>query len=153
MPKGMKSFSYADSSFLVALYLSGDAHAKRANAYMARQAESLAFTPLQRIELRNAIRLCEWRGHIDAAATRAALRQTETDLEEGFLVHVPAAFTDVCRRADALSQKHSGCRTLDLIHAATALTIGSSVFLSFDDRQRELAHRAGLKVLPKAARN
>jgi len=140
---------YADSSFLVALYLGCDAHSARANAWMARTSEPIAFTPLQRLELRNAIRLHQWRGHIESNVARGAIRQTDQDLQDGFLVHVAAGFADVCRKADELSEQNSGCRTLDLIHAATALVIRANDFLSFDKRQRMLAKGAGLNVMPR----
>jgi predicted nucleic acid-binding protein len=140
---------YADSSFLVALYVEADVNWSRANRQLARTASPIAVTPLQRLELRNAIRLCAWRRHINESAARAAIRQADEDLRNGFLVHAVASFTDVCRSADQLSADHPGCRTLDLIHTATALIITAELFLSFDDRQRKLAHAAGLKVLPK----
>ncbi|MGI8605008.1 MAG: type II toxin-antitoxin system VapC family toxin [Verrucomicrobiales bacterium] len=140
---------YADSSFLVALYLEADVNWSRANAQMARTASPIAFTPLQRLELRNAIRLCAWRGHIDEPAAQAAIQQADEDLRDGFLFHTAASFVDVCRKADELSAHHPGCRTLDLIHTATALVTKAEVFLSFDDRQKKLARAAGLKVLPK----
>ena len=38
---------------------------------------------------------------------------------------------------------------LEILHVAAALTLGARVFVSFDDRQRKLARRARLKVLPR----
>ncbi len=40
-------------------------------------------------------------------------------------------------------------RSLDILHVAAALPLGARVFVSFDDRQRKLARRARLKVLPR----
>ncbi len=64
---------YADSSFLVALYLSFDTHSERARSWTVRHAEPIAFTPFQRLELRNAIRIHEWRGDIGPDDMREAL--------------------------------------------------------------------------------
>jgi predicted nucleic acid-binding protein len=36
---------------------------------------------------------------------------------------------------------------MDVIHVAAALTLRSRQFVTFDDRQRQLAERAGLQVL------
>jgi len=41
-----------------------------------------------------------------------------------------------------------GTRSLDLMHAAAALLLGSETFLSFDERQRKAAKSEGLKVKP-----
>ena len=40
-------------------------------------------------------------------------------------------------------------RSLDILHVAAALTLGARVVVSFDDRQRKIARRARLKVLPR----
>ena len=42
-----------------------------------------------------------------------------------------------------------GCRTLDIMHVACALQLEPTAFISFDQRQRTLASRAGLNVLPE----
>ena len=40
------------------------------------------------------------------------------------------------------------CRTLDIIHVAAALVLGTHEFITFDARQGTLAKRAGLTVKP-----
>jgi len=37
---------------------------------------------------------------------------------------------------------------MDILHVATALDLGAKQFVSFDERQRELAEAEGLDVLP-----
>jgi predicted nucleic acid-binding protein len=64
---------------------------------------------------------------------------------------VTIAWSDICRRADELSEKYSakhGQRAIDLLHVASALESGAKIFLSFDQRQRGLAKAAGLQVKP-----
>jgi predicted nucleic acid-binding protein len=39
-------------------------------------------------------------------------------------------------------------RSLDLLHVALALELGTSEFLTFDDRQRQAASAEGFKVIP-----
>jgi predicted nucleic acid-binding protein len=54
------------------------------------------------------------------------------------------------RSAAGISRAHApalGCRTLDLLHVATALELGLRIFVTFDDRQKQLARAAGLKVV------
>jgi predicted nucleic acid-binding protein len=146
----MAAGAYADSSFLVSLHRADTNHAA-ATSFLSRAALVLAFTPLHRVEVRNALRNATANGEMTPADCRQAFRQIDDDLREGLLVHVPVAWTDVFRRADDLSEKHAataGQRTIDLLHVALALESGAKTFLSFDVRQRKLAKAAGLKVKP-----
>ena len=146
----MEASAYPDSSFLVSL-VSRDSRSDEAIAYMAKRVQALIFTPLHRIEVRNALRNAVGRGDLAASDERAAFRQLEEDLRDGFLVHMPVERTDVFRRADELSAKHAakeGQRTIDLLHVAIALECSANTFLSFDLRQGKLAKAAGLKVKP-----
>ena len=146
----MGATAYPDSSFLVSLACH-DGKSAEAGAHMARSPEVLMFTPLHRIEARNALRNAAARGDITETDRRGALQQIEDDLREGLLIHTPVDWTDVFRRADELSEKHAatdGQRTIDLLHVALALECGAKTFLSFDTRQRKLAKAAGMKVKP-----
>lgn len=118
---------------------------------MVAQPSPLIFTPLHRIEVRNAFRNLAALGDLSAADSRAAFRRIDDDLHEEILVHTPVAWTSVFRRADELSEAHAtrdGQRTIDLLHVAIALECGATRFLSFGKRQRRLAASAGLGVKP-----
>ena len=146
----MKSSTYPDSSFLFSLVCK-DSNSTAANIYMELTAEPLIFTPMHRIEARNALRNSVARGLITESDKRAAFRQLDVDLRNGLLVHTPIDWTNVFRRADDLSDQHAstdGQRTIDLLHVAFAIECGAQLFLSFDNRQRSLARAAGLKVNP-----
>jgi predicted nucleic acid-binding protein len=146
----MATQAYADSSFLVSLHRADALH-DAALAFMAKATLSLPFTPLHRIEVRNALRNVTANGEMTPTDCRQAFRQIEEDLRDGLLVHTPLDWTDVFRRADELSEKHAateGQRTIDLLHVALALESGAKIFLSFDVRQRKLAKAAGLKINP-----
>src|SRR5277367_780059 len=119
----MPADAYPDSSFLVSIYRQDGNHAE-ASAFMRKHSPSLAFLPLHRVELRNALRFAQTQGLIAADERRKVFRQIQEDLSEGFLVHATAGWGDICRRADDLSEKHRvkhGQRTFDLPHAAAAL--------------------------------
>ncbi len=146
----MDSPAYPDSSFLVSLVCK-DAKSTEATSWMASAFVHLFFTPLHRIEVRNALRNAVGLWELTDYNRQLAFRQIELDLSEGLLVHLPVNWTDVFRRADELSEKHAakeGQRTIDLLHVAVALEGGAKTFLSFDKRQRNLARTAGLKVKP-----
>ena len=139
---------YADTSFFVALYVT-QPDSLRALAYMQKQTVAISFTPFQRLELRNAIRLCAFRKQISSDQARQALREIESDLSDGILIHAPLAWTDVLQKAEELSAAHSetmGARSLDILQVACALQTKASIFLTFDERQRRLAEKYGLKI-------
>lgn len=143
--------AYADSSFIVALYLQQQSSAK-AIAFMERYGQALPFTPWHRLEVRNAIRLAVFQKVIDNAQAKTQLRQLDTDLkEEALLTHTPIDWTDVMREAEKLGAAHNetvGCRSVDLFHVATASEIGCDTFLTLDERQTAMAKVARLTVKP-----
>jgi len=146
----MDADAYADSSFLVSIYRADACH-QAAIAYLSRNSLTLAFTPLHRVEVRNALRNVTAAGEMTKAECETAFRQIEEDLRDGLLLHTPIEWTDALRRADQLSQNHAateGQRTIDLLHVGVALECGAKILLSFDKRQRKLGKAAGLSVKP-----
>jgi hypothetical protein len=140
---------YADSSFIVALYLQQQSSAVAA-AFMQRYGEPLPFTPWHRLEARNAIRLAVFHKLIDSTQSKTQLKQMDVDLQdESLLVHTPLDWVAMLREAEKLGAAHaenSGCRSGDLVHVAAAVELGFDLFLTFDERQRKMAKAAGLSV-------
>jgi predicted nucleic acid-binding protein len=143
--------AYADSSFIVALYLPRQSSA-RAIAFMERYGRALPFAPWHRLEVRNAMRLAVFHKAIDHAQAKAQLKQLDVDLkEEALLAHTPIDWTDVLREAEKLGGAQNetmGCRSADLFHVAAALELGCDTFLTLDERQTAMAEAAGLTVKP-----
>jgi predicted nucleic acid-binding protein len=142
--------TYADTSFLVSLYLP-DTHTDKANAWMKRKAAPLPLTPLHRHELRNAVRLAVWRKDLNGAQRREIFRLIELDLKEGFLLHQPVAWNDAFREAERIGETQTeamGLRATDLLHLGIAFTLEADEFLSFDATQRKAAAGAGLRCKP-----
>lgn len=140
--------AYADTSFLLSLYLE-DKHSQRAAASMQSLKGMLPLTPLHRLELRNAVRLAVFRGQVNHLQRDGALQNIEEDLEDGILIPTPIDWTHVFREAERLGAGHTeslGNRSLDILHVASALVLEVTHLLTFDDRQRQLAERMGLKV-------
>lgn len=92
-----------DTSFLVSLACR-DSRSAEAEAYIARSRKLLVFTPLHRMEARNALRHAAARKVISTSESRAGFRQIEDDLRDGLLVHLAVAWTEVFRRADELAR-------------------------------------------------
>jgi hypothetical protein len=126
-----------------------DAVTQRAVARMARQSLPLPFVWLHQLELRNALRLRVFRAEITLAQRDASLNAMLADRSGGMLAVVAPPLAEVMIEAERLSALYSetlGTRSLDVLHVASALVLGRSEFLTFDNRQGALASAAGLKV-------
>lgn len=143
--------AYADSSFIVALYLPQQ-RSPKAIAFIDGYRQALPFTPWHRLEVRNAIRLAVFQKVIDGTQARTQLKQLDADLrEEALLRHTPIDWTDVLREAGRRGAAHTdtiGCRSADLFHVAAATEAGCDTFLTLDERQTAMAKAAGLTVKP-----
>jgi predicted nucleic acid-binding protein len=141
--------AYADSSFLVSLYLQQE-HSRSAAAFMQSHGWPMPFTPWHRLEVRNALRLAVFQGLIDNHQARTQLKQLDTDLrEESLIRHEPVDWLAVLRRAEQIGSAHHaviGCRSSDLFHIAAAAVMEADQFVTYDARQKEMARAAGLKV-------
>lgn len=140
--------NYADTGFLCSLY-APDALTRRVIARMRGQALPLPFTWLHQLELRNALRLRVFRREITATQREASLNAMLADLAAGVLAAASPALAAVMTEAERLSATHSeklGTRSLDILHVASALVLGSESFLTFDRRQAALARVSGMKV-------
>jgi predicted nucleic acid-binding protein len=139
---------YADTSFLVSLYVP-DGNTARAVAAVEAGAAPLLFTPLLGHELRNALRVCVFRRQITQAQREAALHELETDVEAGVLHSAPVDWPKAFAHAERLGRQHTetlGTRGMDVLHVACALALRAKRFTTFDERQRQLAELAGLNV-------
>jgi hypothetical protein len=101
------------------------------------------------LEFRNALRLRIFRREITPRQRDASLNLLLSDLASGVVAHSQPPLAEMMTESERLSSSHSerlGTRSLDILHVAAALVLGSSVFLTFDVRQAKLAKSAGLKV-------
>lgn len=103
-----------------------------------------------RLELINGIGLAAYRGMITDETHEAALAALDDDLAQGRYKQADLLWRATLKRAGDLSREHThamGCRSLDVLHVASAIELGLRVFVTFDVRQQELARSAGLKLL------
>jgi predicted nucleic acid-binding protein len=143
--------AYADTSFLYSLYVQ-QAHSAKAAACMAeRGSVPLPLTTLGRFELSNAIRLSVFRRHLAPRAAIVDLQTIEGDIRARVLKLIACDWPALHADAERLSSKHAtknGHRTMDLLHVATAISLGTTDFLTFDQNQAKLAIAEGLTVKP-----
>ncbi|HEV2177535.1 MAG TPA: type II toxin-antitoxin system VapC family toxin [Terriglobia bacterium] len=137
---------YADTSFLVSLYIP-DENSAEAEHRMASN-PSAWLTPLH---------VAEWTHAVEQQVFRKVATREEADLvHERFKQHresrlwkevaLPESAFDLCAE---LARRHAarlGVRTLDTLHVASALALAADRFWTFDERQEKLARAAGLKT-------
>lgn len=110
----------------------------------------MIITPLGEIELLNAIEQNVFQKEINQSEAYQAFHTFQSDVHDGiFQIHPlsPAIF----EKAKQISKKQTsqlGCRTLDVLHVASALLCKANEFWTFDANQTKLAKIVGLTVFP-----
>jgi predicted nucleic acid-binding protein len=143
---------YADASFLVALFVEGDDHWDEAwRWWRLRHGPVMLVSRLTLFEAENTIRGLAVSKQCRPSEMRTSLEGIKRAQLEGVIIRRSVLEHRLFPHATRLSQHHTIQRTygaLDILHVATALELGATTFLSFDQRQRELAEAEGLMVQP-----
>jgi predicted nucleic acid-binding protein len=149
--------AYADSSFLVKLVASEADSEEAIGEYRRVGKPTLFFLPLHELEVTSAIlqRAFHQRRSKPSAERKVVARERDVALARveklkgrRFVEVVDAEAAH--QRAMELVLKHTeraGVRAIDLLHVANALILGSELFLTFDERQAQLAEAEGLQVI------
>lgn len=139
--------TYVDPSALLKLYIHQPESAL-VSAWRARTKGPLFVTHHGRVEVINGICLAAFRTYISDDAMADALSSFDEDFAEGRYLQADLLWRAALQRAADLSRQHTatiGCRSLDVLHVASALELEAKKFLTFDARQQQLAQAAGLK--------
>ena len=139
--------TYVDPSALLKLYIHQPESAA-VSAWRARSKGTLAVTHHGRAEIVNGICLAAFRRDINTEAKNDALASFDEDFAQGRYLQADLLWRATLDRAAELSRRHTaalGCRSLDVLHVASALELGMRRFLTFDLRQQKLARTVGLK--------
>ena len=138
--------TYVDTGIIVKTYIK-ESDSPNAIALLLSLPAPIILTPLQELETANAIRLKHARGEITAAAMAAALDNFQDDIRAGRWHRPFCDHSAIYRKAAELSRAHAvatNCRSLDLLHVASASVLGCRAFATFDKRQAAAARKAGL---------
>jgi predicted nucleic acid-binding protein len=137
---------YADSSFVVSLYLT-DVHSPDAR-HRVQGAPPLILTALHRAEWAHALGQHQFRGTLTAEAARRTNSQFVSDDAASLWREAPLPENAFALCAD-LARRYGpklGTRTLDSLHVACALELKAERFWTFDERQAKLAKAVGFKT-------
>lgn len=141
---------YVDPSVLVGSLIK-DANTERGMRLLGSARTPFFLTELANLEILNALELAEFRQPAQSASVVRARTRFKELLSDGLWVAIETDLIRTFQRAQGLSRGHSrviGCRSLDILHVASALEIGARIFWTFDGRQKELARQTGLEVNP-----
>ena len=144
--------TYFDTALLVKSYVE-EANSPLADALLKEAPLPVDFTELHGLEVRTALRLKHFRGELTAAELAGAMELLQADLAAGLLAKPALDLAAVFHRAEAISARNvaeTGARSLDILHVAAAVELEADAFASLDERQRAVAHKAGLKLLPRS---
>jgi predicted nucleic acid-binding protein len=144
---------YADPSALLKLYLH-EPQSRAMATWRAKVTGPLAVTPHGRVEMINGLALASHRGFLPEVAFQAAVAALDDDFDQGRYAPADLLWRAVLKRAADLSRQHTpklGTRSLDVLHVASALELGMKRFVTFDDRQGQLASATGLKLVVPSA--
>ncbi len=142
--------AYFDTSVLLKFYVE-EPRSAEADALILKADAPLLFTHFHEIEIRTALRLKRGRHEITEAELKTALGNLQSDINTGRLEKPNYDVASVLYKAEEFSAKYAAetlARSLDILHVAAALVLGAREFVSFDERQRKIASRMKLKLLP-----
>jgi predicted nucleic acid-binding protein len=140
---------YVDTSVLVTLYIK-EANSRIASDWVRTNNEAVPKTIFHELEFTNAIQLKLFRKEINEEQSVIVLRRFKEHEKEGIYFSPQLKWSDVFTSSLTLSNKHTksiGSRSLDIIHVASALSMGANRFLTFDTRQAHSASAAGLQIV------
>ena len=140
---------YVDPSALLKLYLK-EPESRAMAEWRKKVGDPLIVTHHGRVELINGIGLAAYRGIITDEIHDAAMAALDDDFAQGRYKQGDVLWRATLKRAADLSRKHTrsiGCRSLDILHIASALEHEFKHFATFDVRQQQLARAVGLKII------
>jgi predicted nucleic acid-binding protein len=138
-----------DPSALLKLYLH-EPQSRAMTAWRSKIRGRVLITHHGRVEIQNAIGLAAYRGIIGSEVYEAALAALHDDIERGRYIVTDMLWRAILNKAGDLSRLYTrklGCRTLDILHVASALELKCRSFLTFDSRQQQLARVVKLKLI------
>ena len=146
--------AFPDTSFLCSLYRK-QVYSPPAIGFMDKAREPLPLTTLVLLEFRQSTRLQSWLHGRDQTRgfslqqANTMLQHLQSDLTAGVFEMTAVDWPEVHLLAETLSTKHThaqGHRLIDILHVATALHLGVTQFLTFDENQSKLARAEGLTI-------
>lgn len=123
---------------------------RRVLAYVTRRRLILPTTRLLELEMETALNALAFRGAITPSELKSSKALSAEMISQGKFGPTGLLMDEIVAESLRLSPhiaSKTGCRTLDLMHIASALMLGCKEFVSTDQRQLRAAKLAGLKAI------
>jgi predicted nucleic acid-binding protein len=140
---------YVDTSVIVKLYIK-ETYSREASAWISANNEAIPKTIFHELEFTNAIRLKQFRNEMSNREAGIVFQRFNKHEKESIFYRPQINWSDAFTRSLELSKNHTkttGSRSLDIIHVASALSMGADRFFTFDEKQSQLASAAGLQTV------
>ena len=119
-------------------------------AFVAARRVPVPFSRLIEVEIENALQALFFRGAITGGQLAGARSLLGSLVRKGQFRRVELSLDKIAAETLSLAPlvtSKTGCRTLDLMHVATAKLLGAGEFVSTDKRQIAAAAVCGLQVV------
>lgn len=139
---------YCDTSVLVSIYLA-DKHSYKAAQWLQKAELPIPLSLFSELELISAVQQRLFRKEITVQEAVKCQHDIQDDISQGIYKRVSLESKEYSQALELVRRHTSsiGCRTLDVLHVASALLLNIREFVTCDTRQKLLAQTAGLKVL------
>ena len=124
-------------------------------SFVKKREVPVLVTRLIELEMETALNAMAFRDYITTAQLATAKNLLKELTKEGKFLPVGLSLDEIAKESLQLSPLitlKTGCRTLDLMHIASAKRLGCKEFISSDRRQLKAAKLAGLKPLDLSKR-
>jgi predicted nucleic acid-binding protein len=134
---------------MVKLYFR-EKYSKEISRLLKENNESIPLTYLHELEFMNALAQKQFRKEITKAEREHVIQSVQSHENKGVYYRPLMDWPEIVGFAIALSQRYThkiGSRSLDILLVSMALSIKADAFLTFDEKQAELASRTRLNVI------
>jgi hypothetical protein len=121
-----------------------------ARDFVVKRRTAVPVSRLVELEMENALQALAFRKAITATQLAGARRLIAALVREGRFRRIDLSLDRIAAETLSLAPVvtlKTGCRTLDLMHVATAKLLGSGEFVSTDQRQLKAAALCGMGVI------
>ncbi len=140
---------YVDTSAIVKLYIREPASIQ-VSEWLKKKNEPIPLTGLIELELINALKLKQFRDELNSDDFEKILSLLQEHEKRGVYYRTAMDWPRVFSLSLNLSTNHTpgcGARSLDILHVGSALAVKAETFFTLDERQAQLAGKAGLKTV------
>lgn len=139
---------YCDTSVLASIYLE-DSHSRKTIQWLQKAELPIPLSLFSELELMSAMQQRFFRKEVTHVEVSKSHYYFKKNFQQGVYKRVFFEGEEYTRSLELVQQHTSsiGCRTLDVLHVASALLLNIREIVTCDARQKLLAQTVGLKIV------